>query len=54
MQLQEAGLPHASIESSPFCSFRDSDLFFSYRRDHGVTGRMLSLIGLSQSGQSAL
>lgn len=45
-QLLEAGLPPEQVQCSTFCSYRDHDLFFSYRRDHGATGRMLSLIGL--------
>uniref|UniRef100_Q3ANW9 Purine nucleoside phosphorylase n=1 Tax=Chlorobium chlorochromatii (strain CaD3) TaxID=340177 RepID=Q3ANW9_CHLCH len=45
-QLLEAGIPSMHIEQSPYCTFRESDLFFSYRRDNGVTGRMVALIGL--------
>jgi len=45
-QLHEAGLPQEQVQCSDCCSYRDHDLFFSYRRDHGATGRMLSLIGL--------
>ena len=45
-QLLAAGIPAANIERSPFCSYRNSNIFFSYRRDHGTTGRMLSLIGI--------
>ena len=39
----------SNIERSPFCSVRDNDLFFSYRRDKGKTGRMVSLIGIRSS-----
>ncbi len=45
-QLLASGFSPANIERSPFCSYSASNLFFSYRRDHGKTGRMLSLIGL--------
>jgi polyphenol oxidase len=45
-QLLDAGIQIANIERSPFCSYRDSTLFFSYRRDKGTTGRMVSLIGV--------
>jgi YfiH family protein len=45
-QLLASGFSPANIERSPFCSYSTSNLFFSYRRDHGKTGRMLSLIGL--------
>jgi hypothetical protein len=45
-QLIAAGIPALNIERSPYCSYRDSDLFFSYRRDNGKTGRMASIIGI--------
>ncbi len=40
-----AALGVRRIASADFCTVRDSDRFFSYRRD-GVTGRMASLIWL--------
>jgi hypothetical protein len=45
-QLLEAGIPPSQVQYSEYCSFRDEDLFFSYRRDNGKTGRMLALIGV--------
>jgi len=45
-QLIEAGVPERQIESSPFCASGDRELFYSYRRDAGRTGRMASIIGL--------
>lgn len=48
-QLLEAGIPPAQVQCSEFCSYRDADRFFSYRRDNGKTGRMLALIGLRTS-----
>ncbi|NTV67852.1 MAG: peptidoglycan editing factor PgeF [Chlorobaculum sp.] len=45
-QLLEAGIPPSQVQCSEYCSFRDEDLFFSYRRDNGKTGRMLALIGM--------
>lgn len=47
-QLLAAGIPSSNIERSPYCSVRDSNLFFSYRRDQGKTGRMVSLIGVNR------
>ena len=41
-----AALGVRRIASTDFCTHRDRDLFFSYRRD-GVTGRMASLIWLA-------
>ena len=48
-QLLDAGILISNIERSSFCSYRDSTLFFSYRRDKGTTGRMVSLIGISST-----
>ncbi|MEI7694217.1 MAG: peptidoglycan editing factor PgeF [Chlorobium sp.] len=48
-QLLDAGVPASSIECSSYCTFRDNNLFFSFRRDQGVTGRMVSLIGVASS-----
>ncbi len=53
LQLLEAGVNPSHIERSPFCSFGDHELFFSYRRDQGKTGRMISLIGIRSEQQSA-
>jgi len=48
-QLLASGVSPSNIERSPFCSVRDSNLFFSYRRDQGETGRMVSLIGVTSA-----
>ncbi|MFE8072804.1 peptidoglycan editing factor PgeF [Marinobacteraceae bacterium S3BR75-40.1] len=40
-RLEAAGV--SSIHGGDYCTYRESDRFFSYRRD-GVTGRMASLI----------
>ena len=45
-QLLDSGIQLSNIERSSFCSYRDDTLFFSYRRDKGTTGRMMSLIGV--------
>lgn len=45
-QILASGIPPSNIECSPFCSVRDHNLFYSYRRDQGKTGRMVSLIGV--------
>lgn len=52
-QLLTSGIPPSNIERSALCSAGDSNLFFSYRRDQGITGRMVSLIGVrfSEHGQ---
>lgn len=43
--LEGAGLNRNSIYGGGFCTFKDSERFYSYRRD-GKTGRMASLICL--------
>jgi len=45
LQLMSLGLEESSIDVTDRCTFRDSDEFFSHRRDNGVTGRMAALIG---------
>lgn len=41
--LQDAGLKKDNIYKTGFCTSCLRDLFYSYRRDHGKTGRMMSL-----------
>ncbi len=42
-QLRSLGI--SQIEISEFCTIENNDLFFSHRKEKGVTGRMLALIG---------
>jgi hypothetical protein len=51
-QLIAAGVLASNIERSQFCSLTHSDLFFSYRRDNGKTGRMVTLIGIRSPGRA--
>ena len=47
-QLTRAGVAHARIHLAPLCTICRNDLFFSYRREkhlHGRVGRSLSVIG---------
>lgn len=44
--LIEAGVSPINIEVSNYCTSCHPDLFFSYRRDNGKTGRMVSFIGM--------
>lgn len=39
-----AGLPGKQIDQTDLCTYRQGDLFFSHRRDNGVTGRMAAMI----------
>jgi YfiH family protein len=43
-QLLQLGIPDDRIDLSGRCTARDGDEFFSHRREHGVTGRMASII----------
>ncbi len=43
-QLQAAGLAPDAIDSTDRCTVRHADEFFSHRRDHGLTGRMIAVI----------
>ncbi|MBM3163474.1 MAG: peptidoglycan editing factor PgeF [Chlorobi bacterium] len=46
-QLVDTAVAQTRIECSSFCAFLDRDLFYSYRRDAGRTGRMASIIGIT-------
>lgn len=43
--LLQSGILRHNIEVTNYCTFRDKEMFFSHRRDHGKTGRMLGFIG---------
>lgn len=45
-QLLRAGIEEANLETSPLCVSCAKDLFFSYRRDNGETGRQMGFIML--------
>lgn len=45
-QLEEAGLLPEHIEVSEGCTVSDTEAFFSYRAEGGVTGRMMGFIAL--------
>lgn len=38
----------SEIYGGDYCTFSQDELFFSYRRDHGKTGRMVSLIWIER------
>lgn len=44
-QLLDFGLPAAQIEVSPYSTVLHQERYFSHRREGGVTGRMLAVIG---------
>jgi YfiH family protein len=45
-QLLDAGMAPANIVASELCTGCRTDLFFSYRRERGRTGRSMGVIGL--------
>lgn len=45
-QLEAGGVSRHNIEISAYCTYHDQHLFYSHRRDKGLTGRMWSVIGL--------
>jgi polyphenol oxidase len=48
-QLLRAGIGEANLEASPLCVSCEKDLFFSYRRDGGDSGRQMGFIMLQAS-----
>ena len=47
-QLQALGI--TQIEISEYCTVANNDVFFSHRKEQGVTGRMLAVIGFQRRG----
>lgn len=47
-QLLKLGLIDSHIIQVPGCTFAEPEHYFSYRRDQGTTGRMLSMIQINQ------
>lgn len=44
-QLTDLGLLTENIEISEYCTFNQNDLFYSYRKEKGTTGRMMAITG---------
>lgn len=47
-QLLDFGIHSENIEISTYCTVQNNDLFFSHRKEKGVTGRMMAVIGMKQ------
>ena len=45
-QLLDAGLAARNIQASPLCTSCKIDKLFSYRKEKGVTGRMMAAVGI--------
>ncbi len=48
LQLKGEGLASSNIITIPECTFEKKEDYFSHRRDHGQTGRMLSMIQIDE------
>jgi len=46
LQLEAVGVPARSIWASPLCTACNTDKLFSYRAEHGKTGRMMGVVGI--------
>ena len=47
-QMAELGIPLKNISGTNLCTSCNNDLFFSYRREKGITGRLLSFVMLNE------
>jgi YfiH family protein len=45
-QLLDAGVPAENISASPLCTSCRMDLLFSHRKENGVTGRLMAVVGI--------
>lgn len=48
LQLEQAGLTPDAIEEAGHCTVSQAEMFFSYRRDDGKTGRQIGFIMLNK------
>ncbi len=51
LQLSRAGVPAEGIFAASLCTACRQDLFYSYRRDGGITGRMMGYVYLEREGR---
>ena len=47
-QLQSLGI--TQIEVSDYCTVADNEMFYSHRKERGITGRMLAVVGFQRRG----
>lgn len=50
--LIHSGIPEKQVFVTKYTTYAFPDLFYSFRRDHGVTGRMMGFIGIKDEGES--
>ncbi|NUN99054.1 MAG: peptidoglycan editing factor PgeF [Saprospiraceae bacterium] len=46
--LLQWGIPESQIEVSPYSTVLNPEDYFSHRREHGLTGRMMAVIGIRE------
>ncbi len=44
LRLENAGIPSEQIVGAHMCTAANAELCYSYRRDHGTTGRMMNIL----------
>lgn len=44
-QARQLDIPESNIDTTDLCTYRDAELFFSHRRENGLTGRLAAFIG---------
>ncbi|GAA0460678.1 peptidoglycan editing factor PgeF [Alkalibacillus silvisoli] len=49
LYLKQAGLKDSQISMTNYCTYEEEELFYSFRRDEGQTGRMMAFISLQIS-----
>ena len=47
LRVQVLGCGVSAVDVLPHCTVRDASLFFSHRRENGISGRMVGVIGAS-------
>ena len=52
-QLLDAGVPAKNISEIPLCTACRTDILFSHRAEHGVTGRMMAVAGLRADSRNS-
>ena len=53
-QLLDLGVKKKNIFASDLCTSCRNDLLFSYRKEKGVTGRLMGVVGIRKSGDRAI
>jgi purine-nucleoside/S-methyl-5'-thioadenosine phosphorylase / adenosine deaminase len=48
-QLEHAGVPPAQIHAADYCTACRNDLFYSYRKEGSLAGRMVAVVGIRET-----